>query len=521
MKHRCKFSANKNEYAKLLNSKKGVERECLRVTTHGRVSKKFHHKKLGSKLTHPHITTDYSEALLEFVTPAFEDTDRTYQFLKDLHKYTLEVIDSDEFLWPSSMPCFLETDDDINIADYGSSHSGRIKTLYREGLMHRYGKSMQVIAGVHYNYSYSEDLVNYLFENQDQWSDYKSFKNDFYMGVIRNFKRYSWLLVSMFSSSPLCDESFLQNKKHNLFQKTKQSFGKKFNTSLRMDRLGYTSDAQEIIKVCYNTLETYIESIEKARLTSYPAYEDIGLKDKNGEFKQLSTNILQIDNEFYSNIRPKRVARSGQSAMGALFEGGVEYLELRLLDINPFSEVGISKEQLYFLDVFMLFCARLESAKFDDFECLEVEKNFKSAVVHGRTETAPYFHRGVELGANELIKEIKNELLDCATLLENAFGKPYQKIAQELLSEVESKPGRLAVEQRKNIADGSFIDWSYDLGQKYKEKILADAYQDLSFEKLAQLAEDSLEKQKELEENTRGDFESFLNDYFSSIKVNQ
>lgn len=186
--------------------KRGVERECLRIDKH-RLAKTSHHNALGSALTHPYITTDFSESLLEFITPACSDIEQTLAQLEDIHKFTLANIDGEE-LWPLSMPCFIEDQDEIRLADYGSSNVGKMKTLYRQGLKNRYGSMMQAIAGVHFNLSFPEAFWTQLQQiegNSDKLSDYIS---DKYFSLIRNFKRELWLISYLFGASPaLCSRS--------------------------------------------------------------------------------------------------------------------------------------------------------------------------------------------------------------------------------------------------------------------------------------------------------------------------
>ena len=134
---------------------RGIERECLRVTAEGTLAQTPHPRALGSALTHPSITTDYSEALLEFITPVSRDIDETLDILARIHGFVYRQL-GDELLWSSSMPCIVSGDAGIPVARYGQSNVGRMKTVYRYGLGHRYGRLMQAIAGVHYNFSMPE-----------------------------------------------------------------------------------------------------------------------------------------------------------------------------------------------------------------------------------------------------------------------------------------------------------------------------------------------------------------------------
>src|SRR6266705_3158582 len=222
------------------------------------------------------------------------------------------------------MPCGLPTDETIPIGRYGSSNVGRAKSAYRMGLSHRYGRRMQTISGIHYNFSLPEQV-----------------SNDEYFGLIRNFRRHSWLLLYLFGASPAVCSTFVAGTEHGLDRLSNDSLYLPYATSLRMGRLGYQSDAQSSLKVSYNNLESYAASLQDALTRPYPEYERIGIRDGDN-YRQLATSLLQIENEFYGTIRPKRVIRPGERALHALRDRGVEYVEVRLMDLDPFHAVGIA-----------------------------------------------------------------------------------------------------------------------------------------------------------------------------------
>ncbi|MFZ3185316.1 MAG: glutamate--cysteine ligase, partial [Pseudomonas sp.] len=187
----------------------GIERECLRVDGAGQLALTPHPPALGSALTHAQITTDYSESLLEFITPAEPDAAQTLADLEQIHRAAYSQL-GDELLWSPSMPCPLPSEEQIPIARYGSSNIGKLKYVYRQGLALRYGKSMQCIAGIHYNFSLPEaiwPLLQSLDGDQQSARDYQSAR---YIGLIRNFRRYSWLLMYLFGASPALDAGFLR-----------------------------------------------------------------------------------------------------------------------------------------------------------------------------------------------------------------------------------------------------------------------------------------------------------------------
>lgn len=289
---------------------RGLEKESLRITPKGQLAQTGHPLGLGSALKHPHITTDYSEALLEFITEPLDNIPALLQQLDDIHRFTYqELAKDDERLWPASMPSQLPADAEIPVARYGSSNSGTMKTIYRVGLGHRYGRSMQTIAGVHYNFSLPDDFWRELQQQEGDSQDLQAFKTQRYFALIRNFRRYFWLLVYLFGAAPAVSNSFVDGRKHRL-----QAFGDDiqtqhlpFATSLRMGDLGYQSDAQQSLFVCYNNVNSYLRTLCGAITKSHPAYAAIGVKDDAGNYKQLNTSLLQIENEFYSSIDRKSV----------------------------------------------------------------------------------------------------------------------------------------------------------------------------------------------------------------------
>lgn len=331
----------------------GIERECLRVTGEGRLAQTPHPEALGAALTNEQITTDYSESLLEFITPALANPADTLESLEKIHRFAYSKLGS-EYIWSPSMPCPLPAEADIPIAYYGTSNIGKLKYVYRQGLALRYGKTMQCIAGIHYNFSLPEAIWPVLKQDAKFEGDDRDFQSESYIGLIRNFRRYSWLLMYLFGASPALDASFLRGRSHQLEQFDADTLYLPYATSLRMSDLGYQSNAQADLTPCYNDLLTYTDSLRRAVATPYAPYVEIGTH-KDGEWIQLNTNVLQIENEYYSTIRPKRVTYSGERPIQALVARGVQYVEVRCLDINPFLPVGIDLEQSRFIDAFILY----------------------------------------------------------------------------------------------------------------------------------------------------------------------
>src|SRR6266496_2262860 len=333
--------------------RRGIEKESLRVRPDGALALTPHPKALGSALKHPHITTDFSESLLELITGVHTSVDACLEELKRIHGFVYRNI-GDEVLWGASMPCSLP-----------DSNVGRAKTVYRIGLSHRYGRRMQMIAGLHYNWSLPESAWPLPgLGNQ----------NEAYFALIRNFRRHAWLLLYLFGASPAVCASFVAGRRHELRELAPGTLCLPHATSLRMGRLGYLSDAQDKLLVSYNSLETYAACLDDVLTKPYPPYQAIGIRDGHvtsdvvhgagggvDSYKQLATSLLQIENEFYSTVRPKRVIHPGERPLHALRERGVEYVEVRAMDLDPFSPIGITADTVRFLDVFLLHCLLADS----------------------------------------------------------------------------------------------------------------------------------------------------------------
>ncbi len=391
----------------LLGMRRGLEKESLRVQRDGKLAITPHPSSLGSALTHPHITTDFSESQLELITGVHADVESCLAELSEVHQFTARSLRAagDELMWASSMPCGLPPDETIPIGRYGSSNVGRAKSVYRVGLGHRYGRRMQTISGIHYNWSLP------------------GVDNDGYFALIRNFRRQAFLLLTLFGASPAVCSSFVDGRKHQL-----QPLGNlgslhmPFGTSLRMGNLGYQSAAQATLAVSYNGLEGYAASLHGALASPWPAYEAIGVRNLGGDYNQLSTSLLQIENEFYGTIRPKRVIYPGERPLHALRERGVEYIEVRLLDLNPFEPIGIGAQALRFIDVFLLHCLLSDSPPDTPEEIHDLAHNQQLTAARGREPGLRLRRDGREVLLTDWGLDIIDQLAPFAQALDAAYG---------------------------------------------------------------------------------------------------
>jgi glutamate--cysteine ligase len=499
---------------------RGIERETLRVDKHGRLARTPHPAGLGSALTNPQITTDYAEALLEFITPAEHDVALTLHQLDAIHRFAYTKL-GDEMLWSESMPCPLPADDEIEIAWYGKSNIGMLKHVYRRGLALRYGKAMQCIAGIHYNYSLPEKLWQLLAVNEgvleERRSALRDFQSESYIALIRNFRRYSWLLMYLFGASPALDKGFLRGREHNLETLSDDTLYLPYATSLRMSDLGYQNDAQSGLRPHENSLESYVTSLMDAVNRPYEPYAEVGTR-QNGEWVQLSTNVLQIENEYYSTIRPKRVIRTGERPVQALCCRGVQYIEVRCLDIDPFEPVGISLETGRFLDAFLMFCALEESPSISAADGQVHAANFARTVKEGRRPGLTLTRDGHEVPLQQWAFELVERIRPIAGLLDSQHDEPVHEAAltvQKAKIEDPSKtPSAHVLEEVRALGSST----AFGLRQSelhaayFRESALMPA-EEAMFEELAAA---SRAEQAVIEQTDTGSFDDFVAKYNSS-----
>jgi len=366
----------------------GLEKESLRIGPRGMLAKTPHPRALGSALTHPFITTDFSEAMLEFVTPPLPGASDAAAFLEECHAQVYARI-GDELLWPASMPCIVKDETEIPLARYGSSNLGRMKTIYRRGLGYRYGRTMQVIAGVHFNYSVGGDCWRALAELAGAAGTagaVAAFRSERYMGLIRNFLRLAWMIPYLFGVSPAICRSFLGSSAHPRLEAFDETtlYGR-HATSLRMGDIGYQNNQEASIgiRADYNSLAGYVASLARAVTTEHAAYRRLGVK-VGGEYRQINACILQIENEYYSTMRPKRAAGKEEMPLAALRRGGVEYVELRSLDVDVFMPAGVGEAQLKFIEMLAFYCLLAHSPPIGDDERRAIDHNEIAAAHDGR-----------------------------------------------------------------------------------------------------------------------------------------
>jgi len=492
----------------------GIEKECLRIDADGVLSQQPHPAALGAPLTQSSITTDFSESLLELITPPGRDIRETLRVLTELHHFVYQNI-GDEKLWVNSMPCILQGEHNIPIARYGQSNAGRMKYIYRRGLALRYGRLMQTIAGIHFNISLPTTFWHILSQLEHGVDANQDTISSGYMATMRNVHRHSWLMLLLMGASPAVCITFLEGREHNLETIDEHSFGLPYATSLRMSDLGYQNNAQSSVNVSYDSLERYIDTLNQAMSQVYPPYTELGVLSA-GEYHQLNDHTLQIENEFYSMVRPKRAGDPLLRPSRLLRDSGIEYLELRFLDLNPFNAIGIDIDQTRMLDIFVVYCALQASPPINSQEQKEIIENRQRTVLRGRKPGLTVLAKGKEVSLHDqghtLLNAMKPvaELLDCACHTSD-FSSAF-KHYRDTLNDLSLTPSARILAEMQTCGE-AFAQFARRKASEHEHGFKTqtiDPGVDASLKREAQL---SLQKLQQLETGQSEDFASFLARY--------
>ena len=496
---------------------RGIEKESLRVKPDGTLADTPHPAGLGSPLTHPGITTDFSESQLELITGVHAGVDACLEELTEIHQVVYRHI-GDEVLWCASMPCRLPADDAIPIARYGSSNVGRAKTVYRRGLSYRYGRRMQTISGIHYNFSLPEAAWPMLQQADGRGGPARAYQNAAYFALIRNFRRHSWLLLYLFGASPAACASFVAGRTHRLQELSAGTLYLPASTSLRMGRLGYQSDAQAALAVSYNSLESYARSLYGALTEPYPQYAAIGIRDGDN-YRQLAVTLLQIENEFYGTIRPKRVIRPGERPLHALGERGVEYVEVRCMDLDPFCPIGITAATIRFLDVFLLHCLLSDSAVDTAEEIAALSRDRHRVAERGRAPDIRLTRQGEEITLAEWGGQLLREYEPIAAALDSAHrGSAHRdalSAAEAALRNPAATPSARILREMEQTGDNSHLHFTLAQSMRHRGHLLESPLPAEANARYERMAGGSLAAQRQIEAADTVPFEVYRQRYLS------
>jgi len=495
----------------------GIEKEGLRVSRKGGLSQAPHPKSLGCALTHPSITTDFSESLIELVTPAKSSATDVLDFLKDTQHYLYLHLPKDQSFWPASMPCVIRGETYIPIAQYGSSNRGKMKSIYRQGLANRYGSVMQTIAGIHFNYSFSSSFFEQYKGVVGSTQSLIEFTNESYMNLTRNVVRYGWVIPYLFGASPAVCKSFLKGyHQHSLVEFNESTLFEPYATSLRMGDIGYQNlrEDEAGVKANYNSLSHYVHSLKSGMSANCSEYEQIGIK-KAGKYQQLNSNILQIENEYYASVRPKPHLCPGKKPLDSLSDKGIAYVELRSLDVNPSLLLGIDQEQLYFLEVFLLFCLLQDSPAISTKEQFDIDNNDQLVAHEGRKPKLILKKQSKPVLLKDWGNELIEQMLVCSELLGDDYFQAVSNIGRRF-DNPELTPSAQALNIMRDKNQG-FFDYANTFAKQHRREFLSQNINQSHFDHLDELTILSCKQQREIENSDSMSFDEFLADYFKKV----
>lgn len=502
--------------------KRGIEKESLRVNKNGFIAETPHPKELGASLTHPLITTDYSEALLEFITPPTDNISLMFQTLKEIHQYVdyiLKMENQGEYLWTSSMPCRLPEENKIPIAEFGRSNLGQLKNIYRKGLGLRYGRRMQTIAGIHYNFSLPDNFWQAYQQLKNSNQLFRDFVSDQYLSMIRNGLRYSWLIIFLFGAAPALCASFLKIKRSDLELIDDNTLVGQHATSLRLSDLGYHNKTQSVNDISYNSLAEYLKTIKQAINTVEPEFEKWGVQNNN-EMQQLSACRLQSEDEHYTLLRPKRITGHDERMITMMAHQGIEYIEFRIFDINPFLPLGIDTEVVYLADIFLMYCLLKESPFITKEEEEIIHENQKQVANYGRKPGLLIKRTtGFEVSLLEYATELLTEFKPVAKILDAAYNTQHYSDslnrASQKMKNFHTLPSAQIIAEMQTKHE-SYFDFAKRWSLFHQKELSSEPIDKKVLEKFLKTRDDSYTEQKILEESDRLSFSEYLSNFLKS-----
>lgn len=413
----------------------GLEREGLRVHGEGVLSFEKHPEIFGDKISNPYITTDFSESQIELITPPFNSCEETYNFLSNLYNIVVLDIEEDEYIWSQSMPCIIPMDKAIPIATYDEdSQVGYEARAYRERLMKKYGGKKQLISGIHYNFSFRDELINLLYENSGKEQTFREFKDNIYLKMARNYLRYRWLILYLLGGTGVIHESYTKECVHQLSEVAHGAFSNEGAVSYRNSECGYKNKVD--LYPDYSSAYGYVKSINE----------------------YIEEGIIESHKEVYSSIRLK--GKDNENLLESLANDGISYLEYRSIDINPFDKCGISLDDLKFLQVFNIFLLLKEE---------NIHENWQVEANENQNAIARYGHENIDLKLND--EPIKREAWSLDILEEIKLINNELSLGKENIID-------LMIERVKDYR----LTYSYKIIEKVKSEGFAEAYMSLSKE---------------------------------------
>jgi glutamate--cysteine ligase len=365
---------------------------------------------------------------------------------------------------------------------------------------------MQCVSGIHYNFSIDEksycDLLGSAYSQEAV--------DNLYLGLIRNFKRNFWFILAQLGASPVADKSYVLERDHNLEKLNANDVFLPEATSLRMSNIGYQSPIQTSLGIRYNSLDGFIESVKKGIKMSHIEFNRLGLFDDGGNRQQISDGIIQIENELYDTIRPKRTSPNGLRPANALKEHGIEYVEIRGVDISPNALGGISKDQMHFLDLFLIHCFITRSSELTDKENIRLQKNHTDMVSSGQNNSTVISYKGKEISSGEAMVDLINEL----SLLAKTLDGDTKTYGNALRAITTNKNQSAAI--FSSLAEGKdFHDIALEKSIQNTNELRQNKSLDLNYLKIE--SEESLKRFQEIEDDPQKNIEAYVEQYNSQI----
>lgn len=373
----------------ILEGSFGIEWESLRAKGDGELSLTPHPEIFGDKFTNPLITTDFSESQIEIITPTFNTIDEAFDTFSILADLVNSSLPDDEYLWFQSIPCILPYWDQIPIAQY--PEEGKSSQKYREDLAKRYGVKKQMISGVHFNFSFSDNFLKKMHEIDNYGLNFKEFKNQVYLRITRNYIRYCWLIIYLTGCSIGSHKTFSNDCIH--LMDARDDYGSYYSTkgpSFRNASCGY-KNLKELYP-SYNTVEEFTRDVR--------AFID------NGDLSEAK--------ELYTQIRLK--PKNPQDLLNSLENDGIEYIEIRTLDINPFYQCGLVRHDMKFLHLFLIYSLIKDESDYADWQ-KEAKINEENTAESAYVESMRLIKDGEEITLKEWASEIINEMYGMCEVL--------------------------------------------------------------------------------------------------------
>ena len=424
----------------ILDANFGIEREGLRVTAGGILSLTQHPQVFGDKKENPYITTDFSESQLELVTPVFHNTSEVTDFLDSLYNIAVSELE-DEFIWPQSMPAVTPENQDIPIATF--SNHGKDER-YREYLEQKYGGKKQLISGIHINFSLGEKLIQTLYNKTKKQISLHDFKQTLYLKLTRNYLRYHWLLVYFLGAANSIHKTYEQQCVEALQEISEETYSNEKAISYRNSLCGYQN--KEFITLDYSSIDQYVNSI-----TSY-----------------MDKGVIEDIRELYSQIRLKS---KGPYSAESLLNNGIEYVEIRTIDINPFVKSGLSVEDLNFIHLFLLYCLEKDESPYDNWQ-LESELNSKKVAIEGQSLQLTLIQNGSTISLQSWGMQILHDLLE----MNQQYGLPFYHLLKEKEEMMVNYQKTISYRLASLCKEKGYINAHMELAAKHKKEAFSERF---------------------------------------------